>query len=64
MDFVARYGYLYAPRCCTESRSTGLARVSAREHDGIRQMLRAYPSAKRLDMCGSRFDGQPIRISD
>ena len=64
MDFAARYGYLYAPRCCTESRSTGLARVSAQEHDGIRQMLRAYPSGKRLDTCGSRFDGQPIRISD
>ena len=29
MDFAARYGYLYAPRCCMESRSTGLSRASA-----------------------------------
>lgn len=63
MDFAARYGYLYAPRCCTESRS-GLGACFGIEHDGMRQMLRAYPSGKRLDTRGSRFDGQPIRISD
>ena len=42
----------------------GLGACFGTEHDGMRQMLRAYPSGKRLDTCGSRFDGQPIRISD
>ena len=64
MDFAARYGYLYAPRCCTEKPVHGLGACFGTEHDGMRQMLRAYPSGKRLDTCGSRFDGQPIRILD
>ena len=42
----------------------GLGACFGTEHDGMRQMLHAYPSGKRLDTCGSRFDGQPIRISD